>query len=110
VELKAIKLISSRPAAPFCKWVVSHRNAGVAGARRAPRGRRGPRRRPAKSGARSKGRSERKGSPYRSGRSPDWLKMKNRACEAVRREAGSGWLLIAGMSAASKADTVLGLN
>jgi len=26
-------------------------------------------------------------SPYRSGRSPDWLKSKNPACEAVRREA-----------------------
>jgi ATP-dependent DNA ligase len=26
--------------------------------------------------------SKRKGSPYRSGRSPDWLKMKNPACEA----------------------------
>jgi ATP-dependent DNA ligase len=25
--------------------------------------------------------------PYRSSRSPDWLKFKNPACEAVRREA-----------------------
>ncbi len=30
--------------------------------------------------------SKRKGSTYRSGRSPDWLKSKNPACEAVRRE------------------------
>jgi bifunctional non-homologous end joining protein LigD len=30
--------------------------------------------------------SKRKDSAYRSGRSPDWLKMKNPACEAVRRE------------------------
>ncbi len=29
--------------------------------------------------------SKRKDLPYRSGRSPDWLKMKNPACEAVRR-------------------------
>jgi ATP-dependent DNA ligase len=29
--------------------------------------------------------SKRKGSPYRSGRSPDWLKMKNPAAPAVRR-------------------------
>jgi ATP-dependent DNA ligase len=27
--------------------------------------------------------SKRKDSPYRSGRSPDWLKMKNPACAAV---------------------------
>jgi bifunctional non-homologous end joining protein LigD len=31
--------------------------------------------------------SKRKGSTYRSGRSPDWLKMKNPACAAVKREA-----------------------
>ena len=31
--------------------------------------------------------SKRKDLAYRSGRSPDWLKMKNPACEAVRREA-----------------------
>ena len=31
--------------------------------------------------------SKRKDSTYRSGRSPDWLKSKNPACEAVRREA-----------------------
>jgi hypothetical protein len=30
-------------------------------------------------------------STYRSGRSPDWLKMKNPACEAVRREAEEDW-------------------
>ena len=34
--------------------------------------------------------SKRKDSTYRSGRSPDWLKMKNPACEAVRREAEGG--------------------
>ena len=35
--------------------------------------------------------SKRLGSPYRSGRSPDWLKMKNPGCEAVRREAEEDW-------------------
>ena len=35
--------------------------------------------------------SKRKGSPYRSGRSPDWLKMKNPACAAVRREEEEDW-------------------
>ena len=31
--------------------------------------------------------SKRKTLPYRSGRSPDWIKSKNPACAAVRREA-----------------------
>ena len=31
--------------------------------------------------------SKRKDSIYRSGRSPDWLKMNNPACAAVTREA-----------------------
>jgi ATP-dependent DNA ligase len=31
--------------------------------------------------------SKRKVSAYRSGRSPDWLKSKNPACAAVKREA-----------------------
>jgi bifunctional non-homologous end joining protein LigD len=35
--------------------------------------------------------SKRKTSAYRSGRSPDWLKSKNPACEAVRREAEEDW-------------------
>jgi bifunctional non-homologous end joining protein LigD len=35
--------------------------------------------------------SKRKDSPYRSGRSPDWLKSKNASCEAVRREAEEDW-------------------
>jgi bifunctional non-homologous end joining protein LigD len=35
--------------------------------------------------------SKRKASPYRSGRSSDWLKSKNPACEAVRREAEEDW-------------------
>jgi bifunctional non-homologous end joining protein LigD len=35
--------------------------------------------------------SKRLGSRYRSGRSPDWLKMKNPACAAVRREADEDW-------------------
>ena len=35
--------------------------------------------------------SKRKDSPYRSGRSPDWLKMKNPACAAVTREAEEDW-------------------
>ena len=34
--------------------------------------------------------SKRKDSPYRSGRSPDWLKMKNPAAFPPRGEAGSG--------------------
>jgi bifunctional non-homologous end joining protein LigD len=36
--------------------------------------------------------SKRKDSPYRSGRSPDWLKSKNPACAAVRREAEEDWV------------------
>jgi bifunctional non-homologous end joining protein LigD len=35
--------------------------------------------------------SKRKGSPYRSGRSPDWLKMKNPNAPAVTREAEEDW-------------------
>jgi bifunctional non-homologous end joining protein LigD len=35
--------------------------------------------------------SKRKTSTYRSGRSPDWLKSKNPACEAVRREEEEDW-------------------
>ena len=35
--------------------------------------------------------SKRKGSTYHSGRSPDWLKMKNPAAPAVTREAGEDW-------------------
>jgi bifunctional non-homologous end joining protein LigD len=35
--------------------------------------------------------SKRKGSAYRSGHSPDWLKMKNPACAAVKREAEEDW-------------------
>jgi bifunctional non-homologous end joining protein LigD len=35
--------------------------------------------------------SKRKGSPYRSGRSRDWLKMKNPACAAVKREEEEDW-------------------
>jgi bifunctional non-homologous end joining protein LigD len=35
--------------------------------------------------------SKRKASTYCSGRSPDWLKSKNPACEAVRREAEEDW-------------------
>ena len=35
--------------------------------------------------------SKRRDSPYRSGRSPDWLKMKNPACAAVKREAEEDW-------------------
>ena len=34
--------------------------------------------------------SKRKGSPYRSGRSPDWLTMKNLAAPAVMSEAVAG--------------------
>ena len=32
-----------------------------------------------------------KGSRYRSGRSPDWLKIKNPAAPAVKREAEEDW-------------------
>ena len=35
--------------------------------------------------------SKRKGSSYRSGRSPDWLKMKNANAPAVKREAEEYW-------------------
>jgi bifunctional non-homologous end joining protein LigD len=35
--------------------------------------------------------SKRKDSPYRSGRSPDWLKSKNPACAAAKREAEEDW-------------------
>jgi bifunctional non-homologous end joining protein LigD len=35
--------------------------------------------------------SKRLGSPYRSGRTPDWLKMKNPAAPAVKREAEEDW-------------------
>jgi bifunctional non-homologous end joining protein LigD len=35
--------------------------------------------------------SKRKDTTYRSGRSSDWLKMKNPACEAVKREAEEDW-------------------
>jgi bifunctional non-homologous end joining protein LigD len=35
--------------------------------------------------------SKRKDSMYRSGRSPEWLKMKNPAWAAVKREAEEDW-------------------
>jgi bifunctional non-homologous end joining protein LigD len=35
--------------------------------------------------------SKRRGSPYRSGRSPDWLKTKNPDAPAVKREAEEDW-------------------
>jgi ATP-dependent DNA ligase len=35
--------------------------------------------------------SKRRGSPYRSGRPPDWLKMKNPEAPAVKREAEEDW-------------------
>ena len=35
--------------------------------------------------------SKRLGSRYRSARSPDWLKMKNPAAPAVKREAEEDW-------------------
>jgi len=35
--------------------------------------------------------SKRLGSRYRSGRSPDWLKMKNPAAPAMKREAEEDW-------------------
>jgi bifunctional non-homologous end joining protein LigD len=35
--------------------------------------------------------SKRKDSPYRSGRSPDWLKMKNAEAPPVKREAEEDW-------------------
>jgi len=35
--------------------------------------------------------SKRKDSAYRSGRSPDWFKMKNANAPAVKREAEEDW-------------------
>jgi ATP-dependent DNA ligase len=35
--------------------------------------------------------SKRKDSPYRSGLSPDWLKMKTPDAPAVKREADQDW-------------------
>jgi ATP-dependent DNA ligase len=35
--------------------------------------------------------SKRRGSPYRSGRSQDWLKCKNPNAPAVNREAEEDW-------------------
>jgi hypothetical protein len=35
--------------------------------------------------------SKRLGSPYRAGRSPHWLKIKNPAAPAVKREAEDDW-------------------
>jgi ATP-dependent DNA ligase len=35
--------------------------------------------------------SKRRNSPHRSGRSPDWIKSKNPAAPAVRREAEEDW-------------------
>jgi ATP-dependent DNA ligase len=35
--------------------------------------------------------SKRLGSPYRSGRSPHWLKIKNPRAPAARREAEEDW-------------------
>ena len=35
--------------------------------------------------------SKRIGSPYRSGRSPHWLKVKNPKAPAVKREAEEDW-------------------
>jgi ATP-dependent DNA ligase len=35
--------------------------------------------------------SKRKNSAYRSGRSPDWLKMKNAAAPAVKHESEEDW-------------------
>jgi ATP-dependent DNA ligase len=35
--------------------------------------------------------SKRLGSPYRSGRPRDWIKMKNPAAPAVKREAEEDW-------------------
>src|SRR5262245_17385382 len=46
--------------------------------------------------------SKRKESPYRSGRSPDWLKMKNADAPAVKREAEEDW---AGRGGDNRQDT-----
>jgi ATP-dependent DNA ligase len=35
--------------------------------------------------------SKRLGSPYRSGRSHDWIKIKNPSAPAVKREAEEDW-------------------
>jgi bifunctional non-homologous end joining protein LigD len=44
--------------------------------------------------------SKRKSSPYRSGCSPDWLKMKNLDAPAVKREAEEDWAKRSGGRAA----------
>ena len=51
--------------------------------------------------------SKRKDSAYRSGRSPDWLKMKNADAPAVKREAEEDWgklpaLIRSGVNARAK--------
>jgi hypothetical protein len=46
--------------------------------------------------------SKRMGSPYRSGRSPDWLKMKNPNAPAVKREAEEDWGRVSRPWAATK--------
>jgi bifunctional non-homologous end joining protein LigD len=38
--------------------------------------------------------SKRRNSPYRSGRTPDWIKSKNPAAPAVRREGRGGLGLV----------------
>jgi bifunctional non-homologous end joining protein LigD len=35
--------------------------------------------------------SKRKDSPYRSGRSPDWIKLKSSKAPALKREAEEDW-------------------
>jgi ATP-dependent DNA ligase len=40
--------------------------------------------------------SKRMDSPYRSGRSPDWIKLKNPNAPAVKREAEEDWRPIRG--------------
>ena len=50
-------------------------------------------RRPSKEAARAASQivSKRIGSPYRAGRSADWIKVKNPAAPAVKREAEEDW-------------------
>jgi hypothetical protein len=47
--------------------------------------------------------SKRKDSPCQGGRSPDWLKMKNPTCAAVKREEEEDWGLHAEHRAACSA-------
>jgi ATP dependent DNA ligase domain len=54
--------------------------------------------------------SKRPGSPYRPGRSHDWIKVKNPAAPAVKREADEDWSLSPRGSVTSKPPSAAGLT